>query len=145
MFISSFHLWEDVEKDYMLTDVVEIHFLEIPKFRRKKDKNFKDSAIERWLAFLEKDIPETMLEELISMEPAIQKAESKLQYLSSDEDTMKLYLERERSLHERANMVNSAEKRGRVEVAKNLLNMNMPLESIVLATGLTMEEINEIK
>ena len=33
---SSFHLWEDIEKDYMLTDVVEIHFLELPKFRKKK-------------------------------------------------------------------------------------------------------------
>lgn len=35
---SSFHLWEDIEKDYMLTDVVEIHFLELPKFRNKKNK-----------------------------------------------------------------------------------------------------------
>ena len=30
---SSFHLWEDEQKDYMLTDLVEIHFIELPKFR----------------------------------------------------------------------------------------------------------------
>lgn len=146
---SSFHLWEDLEKDYMLTDVIEVHFLELPKFRRKTDKNFRENAIERWLAFLEKDIPETTLKELISMEPAIEKAENKLQYLSSDEDTMRLYLDRERSLHERANMVNSAEERGgnrkAIEIARNLINMNIPLESIIAATGLTMEEINKLK
>ncbi len=44
---SSFHLWEDIEKDYMLTDVVEIHFLELPKFRKKKDKDYRENAIER--------------------------------------------------------------------------------------------------
>ncbi len=44
---SSFHLWEDIEKDYMLTDVVEIHFLELPKFRKKKDKEYRENAIER--------------------------------------------------------------------------------------------------
>ncbi|MGL4774743.1 MAG: Rpn family recombination-promoting nuclease/putative transposase [Clostridium sp.] len=52
---SSFHLWEDVEKDYMLTDVVEIHFLELPKFRNKKNKDYRENDIERWLMFLEKD------------------------------------------------------------------------------------------
>jgi len=43
------------------------------------------------------------------LEPAIKKAEDKLEYLSSDEETMNIYWERERSLHERANMINSAE------------------------------------
>ena len=81
---SSFHLWEDIEKDYMLTDMVEIHFLELPKFRRKQNKNYKNNAIERWLAFLEKDIPEATLKELMDLEPAIEKAEKRIEYLSSD-------------------------------------------------------------
>ncbi len=53
--------------------------------------------------------------------------------------------ERERSLHERANMISSAEERKAVEIARNLLNMNIPLEQVVLATGLTEEEINKIR
>lgn len=112
---SSFHLWEDVEKDYMLTDMVEIHFLELPKFRCKKNKNYKDNDIERWLAFLENDIPETTLKELMELEPAIEKAEKRIEYLSSDKETMNTYWERERSLHERANMINSAKEKGREE------------------------------
>ena len=62
---------------------------------------------------------------------------------------MRIYYERERSLHERANMISSAEARGReegleegkIQVAINLLNMNIPMEQIVLATGLTMEDL----
>ena len=146
---SSFHLWEDIEKDYMLTDVVEIHFLELPKFRKKKDKDYRENAIERWLMFLEKDTPETTLKELMSLDTAIEKAEQKIEYLSSDEETMRIYYERERSLHERANMISSAEARGlekgKLEIAKNLLDMNISIEQIVLATGLTEEEINKIK
>lgn len=146
---SSFHLWEDIEKDYMLTDVVEIHFLELPKFRNKKDKDYRENDIERWLMFLEKDISEATLKELMSLDTAIEKAEQKIEYLSSDEEAMRIYYERERSLHERANMISSAEARGlekgKLEIAKNLLNMNIPLEQIVLATGLAEEEINEIK
>ncbi|VYT61511.1 Rpn family recombination-promoting nuclease/putative transposase [Clostridium paraputrificum] len=145
---SSFHLWEDIEKDYMLTDVVEIHFLELPKFRKKKDKEYRENAIERWLMFLEKDTPETTLKELMSLDTAIEKAEQKIEYLSSDEETMRIYYERERSLHERANMISSAEARGlekgKLEIAKNLLDMNISIEQIVLATGLSEEEINKI-
>lgn len=133
----------------MLTDVVEIHFLELPKFRKKKDKDYRENDIEIWLMFLEKDIPEATLKELISMDAVIGKAEQKIEYLSSDEETMKIYYERERSLHERANMISSAEARGlekgKLEIAKNLLDMNISIEQIVLATGLTEEEINKIK
>ena len=42
-------------------------------------------------------------------------------------------------------MINSAEERKAVEIAKNLLNMNIPLEQVGLATGLTEEEINKIR
>lgn len=145
---SSFHLWEDIEKNYMLTDMVEIHFLELPKFRRKKNKNYKDSAIERWLAFLEKDIPETTLRELMDLEPAIEKAEKRIEYLSSDEETMNTYWERERSLHERANMINSAEQRGDLNRAKigirNMLEKGMDKKDISEILEVDMPLIEEV-
>lgn len=141
---ASFHLWEDIEKDYMLTDVVEIHFLELPKFRKKQNKNYKENAIERWLAFLEKDTPETTLKELMEMEPAIEKAENKLEYLSSDEKVMQLYWERERSLHERANMISSAEERKAIEIARNLLDV-LDDETIAVKTGLDIKKIKSLR
>lgn len=153
---SSFHLWEDIEKDYMLTDVVEIHFLELPKFRKKSIKNYKEKSIERWLTFLEKDITETTLKELMELEPAIEKAENKLEYLSSDEKSMQLYWERERSLHERANMISSAEDRGekrgekrgeekaRIENARNLLDI-LDDETISKKIGLDIELVRKLR
>ena len=134
--------------EYMLTDVVEIHFLELPKFRSKKDKDYKENDIERWLMFLEKDISETTLKELISLDTAIEKAEQKIEYLSSDEETMRIYYERERSLHERANMISSAEiraeKKAKLEIAENLLNI-LDNETIAEKTGLDIEEIKELR
>ena len=59
----------------MLTDLVEIHFIELPKFRKMQHKNYKDNALQRWLAFLETDISKNMLEELMQMEPAIKMAQ----------------------------------------------------------------------
>ena len=146
---SSFHLWEDIEKDYMLTDVVEIHFLELPKFRRKRNKDFIRNDIERWLAFLEKDISDATLKELISLDTAIEKAEQKIEYLSSDEETMRIYYERERSLHDRANMISSAESRGDEKRAKvgirNMIEKGMSKEEIIEILEVDMRLVEEVE
>lgn len=154
---SSFHLWEDTEKEYMLTDLVEIHFIELPKFRNLKNKNYKDEALQRWLAFLEKDISREILEELMEMEPAIKMAEEKLDFLSSDPKMIELYKAREYSAHERANLISTGLERGKVEgkvegklegkleVAKNLILANVDVSIIMTSTGLTKEQIEKIK
>ena len=132
----------------MLTDVVEIHFLELPKFRNKKNKDYRENDIERWLMFLEKDISETTLKELMSLDTAIEKAEQKIEYLSSDEETMRIYYERERSLHERANMISSAEERGDLNRAKiairNMLSKGMSKELISEMLEVSIELVEEV-
>lgn len=71
----------------------------------------------------------------MNLEPAVEKAEKRIEYLSSDEETMNTYWERERSLHERANMINSAEQRGDLNRAKvairNMLEKGMGTELII--------------
>lgn len=89
-------------------------------------------------------LEQKLLKELISLDTAIGKAEQKIEYLSSDEETMRIYYERERSLHERENMISSAEKRGKLEVAKNLLDI-LDNETIALKTGLDIEEIKDLR
>ena len=90
------------------------------------------------------------------MEPAIQKAEEKIEHLSSDENAMRIYWERERSLHERANMINSAKaegikqgmekgmEKGKIEIAKNLLDI-LDDETIALKTGLEIDEVKKLR
>ena len=141
---SSFHLWEDEQKDYMLTDLVEIHFIELPKFRALQNKDFKESSLQRWLAFLEKDINKNMLEELMNMEPAIKMAEEKLDYLSSDPYTIELYKAREDSEHEKANFFSSGQDNKAREIAQALLDV-LDDEIIAIKTGLDIEEVKRMR
>ena len=84
----------------------------------------------------------------MNLEPAIKKAEKRIEYLSSDKETINTYWERERSLHERANMINSATERGKLEakleVAKNLLDV-LDNETIAVKTGLSIEEVEQLR
>ncbi|HEX7055676.1 MAG TPA: PD-(D/E)XK nuclease family transposase [Bacilli bacterium] len=102
-FHSTFHLYEDHERDFKLTDVMEIHFIEYPKFRSiSKDMN---DPLHRWLMFLEEDLPEQQLKELMEMDPIIRKAEERLEWLSSDEETRRMYEFRENSRIERNSLM----------------------------------------
>lgn len=156
-FHTQFHLWEDGEKHYMLTDLVEIHFIEIPKFVALKNKDLKADKLQRCLTFLRNDISEETLRELMDMDKEIKKAEKTLEYLSSDPDTIELYMAREKALHERANMISSAKAEGiqqgiqkgeqqkELLIVKNLLSMGMDTDFIAKASGLNVEKIEEIK
>lgn len=88
-FHSRFHLWEDEQKDYLLTDLVEIHFIEMPKFRRLREKDLKENPLHRWLMFFEQELPLEVLE-VLKTDSAIKKAEEKLEYLSSDPEARAL-------------------------------------------------------
>ncbi|MBU3190297.1 Rpn family recombination-promoting nuclease/putative transposase [Clostridium bowmanii] len=144
-FHTTFHLWEDEVKDYMLTDVVEIHFIEMAKFRKLENKNLKEDKLQRWLSFFREDISKEELEELMDMDIDIKKAEEKIEYLSSDPKTLELYKARERSLHERANMISSAQDETAIKIAKNLLNMGLSVEQVAKGSELTIQKVNEIK
>ncbi|MFD3157040.1 hypothetical protein ACFIJ5_09290 [Haloimpatiens sp. FM7330] len=94
------------------------------------------------------------------MDKDIKRAEERLEYLSSDKETIEIYKAREKSLHERANMINGAKEEGRkegikegkkegrkeekIEIAKNLLVIGMKLEKIANVTGLSTEEIKSL-
>ncbi len=148
-FHSKYHLWEDTEESYLLTDLIEVHFIEMPKFRRYKGKDLKSNALHRWLTFFDDMLSEEELKELMKMDSAIKRAEVKLEHLSSDRKTIELYNARQDSLHERANMISSAKTEGRmeerVEVAKKLLTLNVPISVVSESTGLTLEQIEEIE
>ena len=136
---------EDEVKDYMLTDVVEIHFIEMEKFRKLENKNLKEDKLQRWLSFFREDISKEELKELMDMDIDIKKAEEKIEYLSSDPDTLALYKARERSLHERANMISGAKEEMAIKVAENLLRIGLSLEQIATAAELPIGKVIELK
>jgi predicted transposase/invertase (TIGR01784 family) len=83
------------------------------------------------------------------MDQAIKNAEAKLEYLSSDAKTIALYRAREATLHERANMINSAKAEGREEgklaMAQNLLLMGMDVDAVAKAAELPVEKISGLQ
>ena len=91
------------------------------------------------------------------MDVDIRKAEEKIEYLSSDPKTLELYKGRERSLHERANMISSAKDEGinigvekgatenAIKVAENFLNMGFSVEQVAKGSELSIEKVIELK
>lgn len=82
--------------------------------------------------------------------PFTEKTEKRFQEVKNDEDWRMDYMtlemkfkQREREAMQRGVAVGIAEER--TDIARNLLNMNMPLETIAQATGLSLEEIEALK
>ena len=78
------------------------------------------------------------------MDTDIKRAEERLEYLSSDSKTIEIYKAREKSLHERANMISSVKDEKAIEIAKNLLDV-LDVETIAIKTGLSVEEVKNLK
>jgi predicted transposase/invertase (TIGR01784 family) len=156
-FHTAFHLWEDSHKDVMLTDALEIHFVDMVKYKRLQHKDIKNSPLHRWLTFFDKDTPEETLKEVLAMEAAIQKADDKIAFLASDKDAMRQYEMREKAMWDYVSGMNYAKREGRkegivegrkveaIEIALKMLNRGTPIEFIIEDTGLDEATIKQIK
>jgi predicted transposase/invertase (TIGR01784 family) len=98
------------------------------------------------------DEKKDLLKQLIEMDPIIKKTEERLQRLSSDEETLKLYEFRENSRIELNSLIRSAKEEGREEgrieskkeVAKNLLLEGMAPLKVAEVTGLPIEGVRKL-
>ncbi|GHV25427.1 hypothetical protein FACS189498_3640 [Spirochaetia bacterium] len=90
-FHTSFHLREDNSTDYVLTDAIEIHFINMVKFRRLKNKDIKNDALVRWLTYLDETTPPKIIEEVVKMDTAIEKTNERYDFLSQDKETLHRY------------------------------------------------------
>jgi predicted transposase/invertase (TIGR01784 family) len=76
-FHTIFHLWEDHDKAILLTDALEIHFIDMVKFRMLRDKDIANDPLHRWLTYFDKDSPPELVEEVVKMDAAILKAQER--------------------------------------------------------------------
>jgi predicted transposase/invertase (TIGR01784 family) len=63
-FHTSFHIYEDHHKDFLLTDALELHFLDMVKFRRLKKKDILSDPLHRWLVYFDERSPQDLIEEI---------------------------------------------------------------------------------
>ena len=147
-FHTCFHLWEDDRKDYLLTDALEIHFINMKKFRQLKTGDIAHNPLERWLTFLDKETPLEIIEEVVKMDTAINKANERLNFVSQDKEFLRNYHLREMSMSDRTTELNTSFERGveqrNMEIAKNAKNKGLSIELIKDLTGLDTETIQSI-
>lgn len=148
-FHSVFRLLEGTE-GFVLTDDLEIHFLELPKLGAEQQET--SDLLVKWLLFLKAE-SETKLEELAMSEPTIRKAVNVLEFLSQDKEARKLYEMREKALRDELNMVEGAKEEGKaegerqkaVEIAREMLAEGDSPERVAKLTKLPLEEIEKMK
>ena len=161
-----FHLREDDHPEYKLTDVLEVHFLELPKFRKvRPDLN---KPLDCWLIFIE-DSPEEVREMAMNNDPAIAKAEELLERLGSLDEVKRYYEAREMAIHDEVTRITGAKaegraagmvegeaagiikgkleglKEGKLEDARKMLSKGLAEELITEITEISPEELRKLK
>ena len=162
-FHSSYRL-KEIYSNEELTDVAEIHFIEIPKLEEGTDE--KD-MLANWIEFL-KDPESEKVRSLEMTIAEIRQAKDELIRMSNDDTQRELYEMRAKTLKDKISALNEAERKGikkgmekgikkgkeegikegeknkAIEIAKSLLDV-LDVETIALKTGLSIDEINELK
>ena len=136
-----------------LTDLQEIHFIELPKFNEIGNKEYvenveKMDALEKWLEFLVEPESNTVRQLELSNEE-IKLAKSELYRLSMDSNEREQYNMREKAIYDRISALENAEAKGKIEreleLIKESLNQGLEISLISKITGLSEEEILKIK
>ena len=78
----------------------------------------------------------------------IKKAQEELEYLTGDEEERRIAFLREKAIRDEVSSINGARKEGeknkQLEIAKSLLNTDMPINEIGKHTGLSISKLEEI-
>ncbi|WP_415306398.1 Rpn family recombination-promoting nuclease/putative transposase, partial [Clostridium perfringens] len=142
---------KEITSNEELTDLQEIHFIELPKFNEIGNKENVDvekmDALEKWLEFLVEPESNTVRQLELSNEE-IKLAKSELYRLSMDSKEREQYNMREKAIYDRISALENAEAKGKIEreleLIKESLNQGLEISLISKITGLSEEEILKI-
>ena len=145
----------EIETNEELTDLEEIHFIEIPKLKKFERAEEVVDLLEGWVEFL-RDPESEVIRKLEMSNKEIREAKDELYRLSRNSKERELYYMREKSLKDEISALANAEEKGMqkgleqgmkekaIEIAKSLLDI-LDVETIALKTGLPIEEIENLK
>jgi len=137
---SCFHLREDAEPEIILTNALEIHFINMVKYRKQAKDKLNDPLC-RWLTWFDKESPPEVLEEVVKMDSAIQSADKRMDYVTQSEEEMRAYTRYMMAECDRTSELNYALNKERKEIARNLLAEGSTPEFVQKITGLDLETI----
>ena len=159
-FHSCFRLREDEEPDIILTDALEVHFINMVKYRRqarkKSDMRGLDDPLRRWLVWLDKNSPPEVLEEVVKMDVAIRNADKTISLVTMSEKEMDIYERRMKAEWDRVSSLGYATRKGEARglkrgqqernktIARNLLTEGSTPDFVQKITGLSLDEIAKL-
>ena len=140
---------KEIATNEELTDIIEIHFIEVPKL--KKDSDEKDMLV-AWTEFL-KDPESDKVRNIEMNVNEIRSAKDELIKMSNDSEQREIYDMRSKILKDKVSALNKSRKEGReegreeqrIENAKNLLKIGASIEMVASGIGLTIKEVEELQ
>lgn len=149
---------KEMETNEELTDIQEIHFIEIPKLKDLEDETNIETIdmLTAWTEFL-KDPDSQVVRKLEFSNDEIKEAKDELYRLSRDSKEREFYYIREKSFLDKISALATAEEKGKLEgklqgikeekinTASKLLKIDLDIESISSVTGLSKDEIIKLK
>ncbi len=132
----------DIKTQCQLTDKLEIHFLELPKFKSKSVKDM--NRMEKWAAYFSPGTTDEELEEIAAAEEAIREAMEVEDVFTKDEVAKRSYEKAEKFRRDQAAQLEYAERKGRAkERAEGLAKVVAMLKRLKLTKDAAIREIME--
>ena len=139
---------KDCETNEELTDVMEVHFIELKKMKDVKRVEEVKTKLEAWLYFINQPDSE-LVQELEKVEVEIKEAKAELIRLSGDRKERERYEKRRESRLNEISALSYAEEKGakkeKIEIAKNLIQKGLDDDFIIETTGLSIEELEQLR
>ena len=146
------YLLKEKNSNKILTDHIQLHYVEIPKF--DKDADIK-TELKNWILFLKSNKEEDM-SQLLKEDTIFEKAMKKYNYFTDNKDLLNEYDKREAYLFYQASLMRGSRKDGFEEgikkgikensytIAKSMKKDGADINLISKYTGLSVDEIRKL-
>ena len=147
-------IWNIREKEKtekVLTDLLEIRIINLRRVREAYQQD-KENKKNQWVMFLE-DPNSKEVKEIMEKNEDVKKAIITVKEMSEDEKMERLAELREKAIRDEKALYNTGIREGKElgikenkrEIAKKMLSKGIKIKEVIELTGLTKEEIEELK
>jgi len=149
---SRFNLREAKNPSLILSPALEIHFINMVRWRKQVEKDIVNNSLHRWLAWFDERSPPELVTEVVNMDSGIKAANERQAHVTQDEEARRVYWSRRKAEHDRISGLNHARREGHEKgltqgleiAARNALAEGLSIEMVRDITGLDLETIQQL-
>lgn len=132
----------EVTRHTQLTDKMCLHYFELPKLPEVIDTS---DELKLWLALFNAETEEDLAKIEALEVPVMSQAIGAYRKVTATDEFKELERQRHYAAHNRASALGHARREEKTVIAKNLVGMDVPIDKIVTATGLTLAEVEALR